>query len=250
MIRTLQMQLNPPLVYALKQKFFGISFDSIRVTRANACLRESLRLGSKRGFRSQRTHGSLRTSRIATQINSTPRNLQPPRSTASRLSLASAHLLKGIERRDAIIELWHADTRMLLNVIHIAQRSLTPDPRRRALGLVAKVLKSRRVQWQLPLTRVLLRLPWLGTLTATPIARQCIRRYMQVLGGAYSGALPLFDPRSFIIRLVWVSPPSLGDIVSTAKRWVRKLDEDSWPCMCSHFDNTWLSKQKMITKYF
>ena len=75
LVKTLQTQLNPPLVYGLKIKFLGTSFGSAPVVKAFQRFSETLRLSTKRGFQSQRNRGSHRYPRIGLQVRTTPHNL-------------------------------------------------------------------------------------------------------------------------------------------------------------------------------
>ena len=239
MINTMQMQLNPPLVYHLRAKLLGVAFENVRVSKACSFGKDSLQAGPRRGFKRQREPGDGYLSRVHLQLRVTPRNLHPDRTAAGQLAHAAIRALPGPEGKQAMRELWCADATLLFNVVHVAQRSLSLHVRARLLHLIQKIAKSRRLKWELPLARFFFRVPWLGGGTARSVARARLRSFMNELGQEYRGIWSLFDTRSLRIGIAWTSSLSLGEACCSAKDWNARLHENAWPCVCADYGPEW-----------
>ena len=236
MNKTLQTQLNPPLVYALKLRFLGVLCDGVAVNRSARHKPTTLRLVHRRFLR-QRT--TSRGHSIGIQVSTLPRNLKDSIAPYARLALAAAGTLKGSQLRAARYELWRASASSVLGTLNVIHRSLAYRARRRALEYLQRVLQSRSGNWRLPCRLIRVSLPWLGHGQAVGASRAAVAKFFLTAKEAYSGALPLLDPRSFRAQLCWTSSPSLGSLMRTSQRWRVKQHHATWPCTCAHRDASW-----------
>lgn len=199
MIRTLQMQLNPPLVYGLWQKFCGWApwADSICTAMRHAPVTVRCRRGPSRpGRRRRRPVYSPRASVQACLHHPVPAHLG-----AARPALAAAGYLPDAEAAVAIRELWRADACTLTQVFSYLVRKSERHHRARGLQLFRKIIRSRTGRWQLPWVAIRIALPWLGAGPPKQAAVAATRSFLRALRQAYSGVSPLFDARKFKVVL-------------------------------------------------
>ena len=137
MNNTLQTQLNPPRVYALKERFMGASANDKVVSRCFHPKPTMLRLAHRRFLRQRLP---VRKHRIGSQALQTPRNLNDLAMPFARLALAASGALKADQRRTARDELWRANASTVLGTSNVIRRSLTGRGRRRALDFLRNIL--------------------------------------------------------------------------------------------------------------
>ena len=107
------------------------------------------------------------------------------------------------------------------------------------MDMIGRILRSRGSQWQQPLTSARIKLPWAGQGTARIAVMSAVRKFMISLRGISSGPLPLFDTRTFRVRLDWTAARSLGSILRTAGAWANRQHERAWPCVCAARGAEW-----------
>lgn len=235
LIRTLQTQLNPPLVYALLSRVLGVDWGIARGGKDFRIPPDVIQCTSSRPFRSARLKSRL--TRPCAQIRVTPRPLKQEHSVSSQLALAAAGML---QCQPAVTqELWRADRSGLFRVWQSIVRYFSGHRRTRALSTIRRICSSRTGLWELPLTRLNVVLPWLGSGSPRLLLHSALRRFMRTLLGVYDGAFPLFELKQLRIRLSWSSSPSLGSILATSAKWAKRQHWSEWPCVCAALGPHW-----------
>ena len=235
-IRTMQCQLNPPLVYGLLTKFLGISWGVRTGGNAVQFKPELIRISRGRPLCCKRA--LVHRPAAGKQLSIVPRACNDSQCAVSQLAVAAAGLLKE-QAAKPTYELWHADGSTLLQVWRFVVKYFAGHRRTRALKLLHRICASRTGSWLLPVTEINISMPWLGDGPPRLAMHSILRRFMRTLNSHYSGVFPMFELSKLRIKLSWSSSLSLGDILSSSKRWAKRHHLDVWPCACHNFGQEW-----------